>query len=302
MTSDRQRPYANPAALRRALTDRLRAIAAPHGPWPLPDLQRQFAYDRLLTRLYLLDDAWILKGATALLARGIAVRHTIDINVYRTARRETAERDLRDALDIDAGDWFRFEAGPGRPVADAAAGFRVPIVARIGTTAWAQFHVDVVGEGVRMTGTPEHVPALTAVAMPGMDQPGYRAYPLVDHIADKICAVLERQAPGQRPSTRFKDLVDLATLTAKVQTTAEAQRRALESEASRRQITLATRFDVPDRSMWEPGYAAEARRAVLPVAPNLATALAQVCAYVDPVLDGTAMGLCWDPTHHRWAG
>ena len=73
------RPYATPAALRRALTDRLAAAAA-EGPWRLADLQRQFAYDRLLHRLYLLDDGWILKGATALLARHLSVRHTIDLD------------------------------------------------------------------------------------------------------------------------------------------------------------------------------------------------------------------------------
>src|SRR5207248_10248834 len=97
MRTDRQPPYATPAAFRRALTDRLRAIAAPHGPWPLSDVQRQFAYDRLLTRLYLLDDAWIVKGATAMLARRIAVRHTIDIDIFRAAQRDQAERDLRTA-------------------------------------------------------------------------------------------------------------------------------------------------------------------------------------------------------------
>ena len=68
MTARHLPPYPTPAAFRRALTDRLRAITAPHGPWPLADLQRQFGYDRLLTRLYLLDDDWILKGATAMLA------------------------------------------------------------------------------------------------------------------------------------------------------------------------------------------------------------------------------------------
>jgi hypothetical protein len=125
------------------LTDRLRGIAAPHGPWPLPDLQRQFAYDRLLARLYLLDDAWILKGATAMLARRIAVRHTIDIDIYRATQREEAERDLRRALDLDAGDWFGFEAGPARPVADGATGLRVPVVATLGATAWARFHIDM---------------------------------------------------------------------------------------------------------------------------------------------------------------
>jgi hypothetical protein len=34
-------------------------------------LQRQMAYDRFLERSYLVDDSWIVKDATALLARGI---------------------------------------------------------------------------------------------------------------------------------------------------------------------------------------------------------------------------------------
>jgi hypothetical protein len=41
-------------------------------------VQRQFADDRLLARLYLVDDGWIVQGATALLAREIGVRGTKD--------------------------------------------------------------------------------------------------------------------------------------------------------------------------------------------------------------------------------
>ena len=301
MSPDHQVPYATPAAFRRALTDRLRAVAAPHGLWPLPDLQRQFAYDRLLARLYLLDDAWILKGATAMLARRIAVRHTIDVDIYRATRREEAERNLRTALDLDAGDWFRFEAGAGRPISDGAAGLRIPIVARLGTTDWVRFHIDVVAEGVQMTGTPDHVPALAAVAIAGLEQPGYRAYPIVDHIADKACAILERQASGQRPSTRFKDLVDLVALTANARVRTEDQYRALVSESQRRGIVLPSRFEVPDAALWSPGYAAEARRAVLPTVASLDDALALVRPYLDPLLSGTAAGL-WDPARRRWRG
>jgi hypothetical protein len=301
VTSEHRPPYATPAAFRRALTDRLRAIAAPTGPWPLADLQRQFAYDRLLVRLYLLDEAWILKGATALLARRIAVRHTVDIDVYRDATRFQAERDLRAAVQLDAEDWFRFEAGAGRPVADGVNGVRIPVVARLGTTTWSSFHIDLVAEGVRMTGAPDHVPALTALALPGLEQPGYRAYPVVDHIADKVWAILERPASGQRPSTRFKDLVDLVAFVANVRVSAAAQRHALSCEAQRRQISLPSRFDVPDQALWETGYAAEARRAVLPTAGNLDDALALVRPYLDPLLNGTATGV-WDPERRRWRG
>ncbi|MFD0772412.1 hypothetical protein ACFQZ2_00580 [Streptomonospora algeriensis] len=77
-------PYTTPAAFRRALTERLRAAAKPNGPWPLAELQRQFAYDRLLARLYHLDSGWLVKGATALLARELAVRRTVDIPLPTT--------------------------------------------------------------------------------------------------------------------------------------------------------------------------------------------------------------------------
>src|SRR6266508_3560627 len=132
------RSYGSPAALRRALTDRLKTKAE-STRWTLPHLQRQMAYDRQLERLYLVDDGWIIKGATALLARDIGVRATIDI--CRRAVREVAEADLRDAAGRDIGDWFRFEVGVPRPVADAAGGVRLPVTASIGTTAWASFHL-----------------------------------------------------------------------------------------------------------------------------------------------------------------
>ena len=106
--------YGSPGAFRRALTDRLRAVAA-ESQWALPHLQRQFAYDRLLERLYAVDDGWIVKGAAALLARDLGVRATIDIDVYRARAREVAEAEVREAAGSDIGDWFRFEIGAGRP-------------------------------------------------------------------------------------------------------------------------------------------------------------------------------------------
>ncbi len=67
--------YQTPAAFRRALTDRLRGLAS-KSRWTLPQLQRQIAYDRLLERLYVVNEAWVVKGATALIARDIGVRGT----------------------------------------------------------------------------------------------------------------------------------------------------------------------------------------------------------------------------------
>ncbi len=295
MTADH--PYRSPAAFRRTLTDKLKALAAT-SRWTLAQLQRQMAYDRLLERLYLLDDAWIVKGATALLARDIGVRATIDIDIYRATAREMAEADLRRAAAADIGDWFRFEIRAPRPLADTS-GVRLPVDAFVGNTVWAAFHVDLVGTGLRMTGEPEDVPPMARVVMPDVEQHGYRAYPLVDHVADKVCATFERHGTAAALSTRYKDLVDLVAIVLAASVKAEPQIAALRSESQRRGLQLPERFAVPDRRLWEPGYAAEAQRSQLPLARTLNDALVTVGPFLDPLLGGTAHGT-WQPQDKRW--
>ncbi len=292
------RGYGSPGAFRRALTDRLRT-ASETSRWSLPQLQRQMAYDRLLERLYLVDRGWIVKGATALLARDLGVRATIDIDLYRALAADAAERELRQAAALDIGDWFRFEVGAARAVRNAADGSRLPVVAVIGATPWTRFHVDLVGRDVTMTGEPEDMPALARITMPGITQHGYRVYPLVDHVADKVCATFARYGDGEAPSTRYKDLVDLVAIATRASVEAAQQLAALASEAARRRTTLPTRFVVPDRDLWERGYAAEAGRSLLPAARTLEEALAVVAPFLDPLLAGTAAGP-GTPEQARW--
>lgn len=296
MTSDRW--YGSPLAFRRALTDKLKDRART-SRWELPQLQRQIAYDRLLERLYLLDEEWIVKGATALLARDIGVRGTLDIDVYRERARDVAEAELREAASRDIGDWFRFELGPSRPVGDGGSSVRIPVIAYIGTAVWAEFRVDLVGADLRMTGEPEDVPPLARIAIHDVEQHGYRAYPLVDHIADKIAATFQRYGEKRVPSTRYRDLVDLVAIVSGAAVDAEPQMKALVSEARRRGIALPPRFVVPDREMWERGYVVEAGRSLLATARTLEEALAVVRPFIDPLLDGTAAGR-WDPVCGLW--
>lgn len=296
MTADRG--YASPAAFRRALTDRLRAVAK-DGKWTLTQLQRQMAYDRLLERLYQFDDGWIVKGATALLARDLGMRATIDVDVYRAQATKVAEADLRAAASRDIGDWFRFEIGPARAMGEGQSGVRLPVAACVGAAPWAQFHVDLVGADLRMTGEPEPVPPLARIVMPDIEQHGYRAYPLPDHLADKVVATLQRYGPQQLPSTRYKDLIDLVGIITGASLNARAALRALTSEANRRRVQLPPLFDVPDRTLWEPGYSAQARRSLLPVAPTLDDALAIVRPCLDPLLDHSASGR-WEPAKKLW--
>lgn len=291
--------YTTPAAFRRALTDRLKALTKT-SRWSLPQLQRHMAYDRLLERLYTVNDSWVVKGATALLAREIGVRGTLDVDVYRDAAQETVEVDVRSAADLDLGDWFRFELGATQSMDDAVKGLRIPVTAYIGVTVWASFRLDLVGTDLQMTGDPESVPPLARVLMPDVEQHGYRAYPLVDHVADKVVAILQRYGDSLVPSTRYKDLVDLVSIVTVASVNAVAQTAAVLSEAKRRGVTLPRSFDVPDRALWEPGYAAEARRSLLASARTLDEALATVRQFLDPVFDGGAVGR-WDPNAARWS-
>jgi hypothetical protein len=117
------------------------------------------------------------------MARELGTRGTLDIDLYREISLAAAETDLRHAAAADIDDWFRFEVGAAIPL--GTVGVRLPVTSVIGTTTWASFHVDLIGSGLRMTGHPEHVPPLAENAIPEVDQHGYQAYPLVDHVADE---------------------------------------------------------------------------------------------------------------------
>jgi Nucleotidyl transferase AbiEii toxin, Type IV TA system len=290
--------YKTPGAFRTALTAKLKKLAE-SSQWEFDQLRQQITYDRLLARLYLHDDQWIVKGAIALLARDLGVRATKDIDVFRRDALDNAEAELRAAASHDTGDWFRFEIGMGSSAGEGSDALRLPAAAYIGLTVWHRFHVDLTGDSLRMVGHPEDVPPLARIEMPNIEQRGYRVYPLVDHIADKMAATFQRYGQSNLPSTRFKDLVDLVAIVSAASVEAGPQVAALRSEADRRDITLPTRFAVPDRRMWENGYAAEAGRSLLPTTHTLDEALALVCPFADPLLDGSAQGR-WDASAGSW--
>jgi hypothetical protein len=175
---------------------------------------------------------------------------------------------------------------------------RMRIRSLIGVKLWATFQVDIVADGILMSGFPEQAPPLTKVQIIDRPRATWQVYPIVDHVADKVCAILERH--GGNPSTRFKDLIDLVAISRQTTVHAVLQKRALTMEALRRSLELPAAFDVPDRTIWERGYRAEARRTVGFDAVDLDTALTHVRPFLDPLLDGSATGY-WDPGTQAWA-
>jgi len=232
-------PYASAAAFRTALRDRFAVIAKSETRYPLDELQRQFAYDRALARLFTAPDAasWVLKGAGALLARLEHARHSKDIDVY-FAERSAAVSDaivaLRRNLSRDLGDFFGFEVTRIVPLQEEAKGSRVHVRASLGAKTFAVFHIDVV-VGTVMSGEPDEVAPLTPLHIDGLVRPLYRAFPLPDHVADKFAAILGTHVRSETVtgSSRIKDLVDIALIATTQQISGPALRAAILAGTSR---------------------------------------------------------------------
>jgi hypothetical protein len=179
---------------------------------------------------------------------------------------------------------------------------RLGVIAFLGIERFASFHVDLVA-GLLMTGLPDVVSPLVPVELSGVVTASYAAYPLADHVADKVYALLEtheRSSGLREPSTRFRDLADLAIFAHSISVGADELGVALASEAERRCLSLPERFAVPGGRNWPSGYARVARDAPQLRERDLASAVETVAGFIDPVLTGVAQGRQWDPARLRW--
>jgi hypothetical protein len=296
--------YDTPSAFRKALKDRFGQIARADPRYSLDELQRQFAYDRVLARLFSSPEAdrWVLKGASALLARLTTARHSKDVDVFFNA----TDADVHDAADalrvailLDLGDYFNFGITRTTPLQEEVKGARVHVNARLGPTRFATFHIDVV-VGTAMTATPDVVAPLTPLNIEGLIRPHYRVFPIADHLADKLCAVIasytrDGQSTG---SSRVKDLVDIAIIATTQTISFDELRIAVVTNATLRRLALPERFTVPDPAGWAVRYPRVAADAPGPV-PDYDTAIKLASQIFDPILAAEATGI-WNPSIQAW--
>ena len=288
--------YRNAVDFRRALTDNMKAFCA-NGHVTMSQLQRHIAYDRLLERMYLVDHNWIVKGATALLARSLTVRGTQDIDVALHQDLTVAIEHLTAAAQLDIGEWFAFDIRRIR-ISDRGVA-SISITARLGQPVWCEFRVDLV-DGRRVPyDQPEMVPPIARQLIPDSSPAGYFVTALTRHVAEKVAATYERHGAQQRPSTRFRDLADLVSIARGAQLEAKALAASLASEFAYRGMQLPSHFSIPSRELWASGYSRVAREAALLDALTLDDALAEVSALLNPILGGRVSGQ-WSPLTRQW--
>lgn len=290
-------PYASAGDFERALVDRIANAAAlsAHG---VAELRRQFAYGRLLARLFIAQpERWVLKGATGLLARlPLQARHSIDVDLYYEGGIDVALAALRDAAETDLGDFFTFDIERGVSLGGETTGTQARATTYLGDKIFETFRVDVVVDRT-MTAEPDLIPPIDSVEIPGLRSVEYRAHPIPDQIADKHAAMIGTYAG--RPSTRYRDLVDLVLIATTQAVSASALHTALVSEHRRRNMPPLLPFSLPSDE-WQQGYRKIAATVPGFTVLDAAEAAEIVSHLIDPVIAGLTSGT-WNPDGLEWS-
>lgn len=296
--------YRDGVAMWRAVADRARATAKVTGI-PANELVRRFVYDRFLSRVFADPTSpWVLKGGTAVLARVNDARHSKDVDLLRSLGSIDEALDaLRTAVTIDLADHFRFAIAAVRPAGGTAqqpdvTGYRIRIDAYCGPRRCETFGVDLV-TGSLMTTEPEAVRSTLPLEVPGVPGPTVRAYPVVDHIADKLAATEATYADGSR-SSRVRDLVDLIVFARTQTVDGEDLHTAIAAERLRRGLPRTDRFATPDG--WAKSYPAVAAMTThCEGLRDLQNATRFVAAFLEPAMTGSVSAHRWTPSEERWS-
>lgn len=293
--------YATPQAMRDAVIAHAKSTTAARPQASVDQLLRQFADARLLARLFVLaPENWMLKGATGLVVRLPSARHSLDVDLWG-ARDDLAEAeeevgqaaalDLGDHIDLDLGDWRRYPDGK-RPLA------RTSVACRIGRRPLVPpFGLDVV------VGPPpplpsDNAPPFEPFRIPDLPQPPLlRLYPISCSVAEKLAATMTLHHGF--PSSRFRDLVDIATIALTQRVAARDLHIAISHELREQGLTTPPGFAVPNPDAWQAGYTKQAQRLPHLEGIGFEDAVALVKAFLDPALGGRRGGW-WRPERRAW--
>lgn len=296
--------YSDPRAVDDAINAAARKAHAADPSLSVQERVRLEYFNRFLSRIFSGPAAseWMLKGGTSMLARVPNARTTTDVDLFRANQTiEAALADLRRLAAIDLGDFFRFEyvksmkAGGGEQQA-YTEGYSVHFDVFVGAKRKHPLRVDLV-VNVAATDEADVVAPATTLSLPKLQSHAYRLYPVVDQIADKVCATLVLY--GGHPSSREKDLVDIVVLAVTQDIDGAKLRCALLVEARNRNLTLPAQFVIPPT--WGSRYAKLA--APLQVCKrfrDIGSAATLGSKFLDPVLSGQVAGRTWKHDLLEW--
>jgi hypothetical protein len=305
-------PWRSPQATRQALTDRVKTR---YPPEQRQQRLREIAYRRLLARLFEVQpDQWVVKGGAALLLRLDPNRTSNDIDLAYVAEagaHAVAVEALTKAAAHDAGDFFEFKIDrekaiaidPDHPLERAIS---VPVQARIGETAFADFRIDLGLRREDVIDVEWVKPQATLTGEPAVDEiPAVALLALTAQIADKVCAIFERHGPDGHASSRARDLADLAMIATQkdIEGTTLAnhlrreEHRRLKAQTLVEPLPAALRLADAQITDWGSRWSKATRDAPI----DFAQAQSVAASFLDPVLQDAVEGKQWSAAEQEWA-
>lgn len=265
---------------------------------------RQVLCDRFICRVfYGGNENFVLKGGSGMLARIPHARATKDLDFASTERISAAEAlsEMERIAAIDLGDWCTFRLTKSEESMDEN-GYSRLLKLRFATFVGSEEKDPVLIDlslDCTTTLPSERITPANRVVIEGVEDCDYLAYPLPDQLADKLCAIMERQLNGH-PSSRMKDLVDVVTYACSEHFDFRQLKRAIESECAKRDMTVPESFIAPE--VWRQRFGAFAKKSRIPEgfasfddATNLAS------RFYDPVLsDEDGRDAEWEVDTLQW--
>ncbi|MGB7963303.1 MAG: nucleotidyl transferase AbiEii/AbiGii toxin family protein [Propionicimonas sp.] len=206
-------PELAPPVSHASLRQRLANDARERGAEPRATYNTFF---RMLFLAGLADhDGWVLKGGTNLVCRLTSPRSTLDLDLFRQgdASPTLTSAALHDVMDGHTAGRYTFRVGdPTLGDGEDIEVARVKVTVFDGATLVESFNIDLSGDIV-LNAEPDRVevPRGDSAVLPGYPATiPARLYPIENQIADKLCALYTRYGSG--PSTRYRDLYDLAMI------------------------------------------------------------------------------------------
>ncbi len=242
-----------------------------------------------------------------MLARIPDARATRDLD-FATCDRPSAREaldEMRRLAALDLGDWCRFELTKCEESLDEN-GYSRLLKLRFATYVGAEEKDPILIDlslDCSTTLPPERIVPANRVALDGIEVCDYLAYPFPDQLADKLCAIMEKQ-PGGWPSSRMKDLTDVVTYALNEDFVLGELSAAIANECAKRGMAVPDLFAAP--SSWEQGYGRFAKKCGAPAEyASFASATSLASDFFNPALrvldngdDGS--GTVWNHAARSW--
>ena len=281
--------YSTAQAFRQALEDRLRSENFPH---KLPRLRKMIAFERFMARL---DDRWILKGGYALQLRTEKARTTQDVDLLaQEVAEDQITETLLEALHRDAGEYFEFFIERSDLNLDAGSAIRFRVTSRVAGRVFERFHIDV-GYGDPIVEAVDYLVPPNYLAFAEVDSHAIPCYPVSQHIAKKLHALVRLRSTE---NSRVKDFVDILIF-ASMDTNLQADHLSVAIQAvfAMRGDTIPSQIDQIPTS-WQSQYRRFAKDLGLPHT-NFDEAIKATQEFLNPVLQGLDNGV-WNPEDWEW--